>query len=255
MQVRRTLSKFPISKNTGKIMHFDILPSVDKRIANWLETQKKVTEQDKSERYRFSVTLSRAFGCEGYPLAVALKEELEKLDQGRTWTIFDRSLIDNILQDNKISRQVLENFGQKSMFYDSLMASIDSKWTSDADVYELMVKTIISLAEEGRAIFVGRGASVVTAEQKRCFHFRLDASEEYRINSLIERSKKTRDQVLKMMDEKEKEREGFINRFLGCDINAISNYHLVLNNEKNSVDQMAQTIIEHVGLHMKTLLK
>ncbi|MDT8447728.1 MAG: cytidylate kinase-like family protein [bacterium] len=236
-------------------MHFDILPSVDQRIANWLETQKKVAEPDPTAKYRFSITLSRAFGCEGYPLAVALKERLEQLDVGHRWTIFDRSLIDKILQDNNVSRKLLENFGRKNVFYDSLMSNIDPHWTSDADVYELMVKTIMSLAEEGRAIFVGRGASVVTAELKRCFHFRLDASEEYRINSLMDRSKQGRDAVLAMMEEKEKERENFINRFLGCDMNDISNFHLVFNNEKNSVEQMAETITSHVDLHMKTLLK
>lgn len=236
-------------------MHFDTLPSLDNRIKSWLSQEQKNEGLDPSSKYRFTITLSRQFGCEGYPLAVALKEELERRDQGQVWTIFDRALIDKILVDNQISRRVLENFGSKSVFYDSLMSSIVPNWTSDADVYDLMVKTMISLAEKGRAIFVGRGAAVVTQDMKRTFHFRLAGGQEYRIRSLMDRGRMTRDEVIQLMAEKEKEREKFINRFLGTDIASLEHYHLVLNNEKSSVDEMASTLLHHIELHMANLLK
>ena len=234
---------------------FNILPSVDQRIHAWFEQQQKLVQADKNAKFRFSITLSREFGCEAYPLAKALKEELEKEDEGHSWTIFDRALIDQIMVDNKISRTVLEKFGTKNVFYDSLMASIDSNWTSDAEVYELMVKTILSLAEEGRAIFVGRGAAVITQEMNRCYHFRLTAAQEWRIESLMSRSELTRDQVAVMMEEREKERERFITRFLGTSVSSIDNYHLILNNGKSNIDEMAQTIIQHSLMHMDNLVQ
>jgi len=234
-------------------MHEYKLPSIDQSISGWLDQQNREQQQDTNSKFRFSLTLSRQFGCEAYPMAVALKEALEKEDEGQSWTIFDRNLIDKILEETQISRRVLENFGSKSVFYDSLMSSLVPKWTSDADIYELMVKTIISAAQEGRAIFVGRGAAVVTQEMPRCFHFRLSGEREYRIGSLMRRRKLSREEVLSMMKEREAERERFISRFLGSDTAAIDNYHMVLNTEKSSIDQMAQTILRHVKVHMDGL--
>jgi len=234
-------------------MHTTILPSPDQRMSSWFDQQNRVEQLDKNSKFRFSLTLSRQFGCEAYPLAVALKDALEKVDHGQQWTIFDRALIDKILQENQISRRVLEDFGRKSVFYDSLMSSLVPKWTSDADVYELMVKTIISTAQAGRVIFVGRGAAVVTQELPRCFHFRLAGNREYRLDSLMRRRELSREEVLVMVKEREAERERFISRFLGTDTAAIDNYHMVFNTEKSSIDEMSQTILHHVGLHMDGL--
>ncbi|OGG93397.1 MAG: hypothetical protein A2508_00160 [Candidatus Lambdaproteobacteria bacterium RIFOXYD12_FULL_49_8] len=236
-------------------MHFNILPSVDQRIHTWMQQQDKLTKSDKDAKFRFSITLSREFGCEAYPLALALKEKLEAHDPGHQWTIFDRALIDQIMVDNNISRSVLEKFGTKNVFYDSLLSNLDPHWTSDSEVYELMVKTILSLAEAGRGIFVGRGASVITSEMKRCFHFRLIADKEWRIESLMSRGEMTREEVSELMQEREKERERFINRFLGVNINAAENYHLVINNGKSSVEEMARTVIHHSLLHMDNLVQ
>jgi len=234
-------------------MQFDILSSTDKRISGWFDQQHKPSHLDQKSKFHFSITLSRQFGCEGYPLALALKKQMEQIDKGQTWTIFDRALIDTILQNHQISRRILENFGKKSVFYDSLMSSIIPNWKTDADIYELMVRTIISLGEEGRAIFVGRGAAVITQESKRCFHFRLIGDREYRIHSLMQRGRLTRDEVIKLMDEKEQERDRFINRFLSADITAPDKYHMVFNNEKSDVDTIASTIVHHTNLQMKAL--
>ena len=236
-------------------MHLNILPSVDQRIHAWLDQQQKIAQADKDAKFRFSITVSREFGCEAYPVAQALKAQLEAQDEGHEWTIFDRALIDQIMVDNHISRTVLEKFGTKNVFYDSLMSSIDPQWTSDAEVYDLMVKTILSLAEEGRGIFVGRGAGVIAQDMKRCFHYRLSADQEWRIQSLMSRGEMTRDEVVALMEEREKEREHFINRFLSTDINSIDKFHLVLNNGKSNVDEMAQTIISHSLLHMENLVQ
>ncbi len=69
-------------------MLHQLIPSVEKRISSWIEIQKKSKEQMKERiASKLTITISREFGCEGYPLVAALKNKLDE-KTGQVWTIF-----------------------------------------------------------------------------------------------------------------------------------------------------------------------
>ena len=227
-------------------MSLNTLPPIDQRISAWIELQRQANKGPK-EKYDVSITLSREFGCEGYPLALKLKEDLEA-KWGGEWTIFDQLLIDKILAERKISAKLLENIGERSKVLDTLISSLNPRWKTDQDLYEIMVETIHSLAQKGRCIFVGRGAAVVTQDLENCFHFRLEAPKDFRKNSLVKRLSLEPAEAEALMKAQENQREDFINHFLGVDLSEMQYYHAKFNNAKihnNEVSKMMLQTIEN----------
>lgn len=215
------------------------LNSVEDRIAAWLKHQQS---EDKKKDHPYSITLAREFGCEAYPLAERLKELLEK-KTGHAWAIFDHALIDKIIEERNISKEILENLGRRSSFLDGLIGSLSSHWQGEADIYEIVLNTIHSLAQGGNCILIGRGAAVVTQDLDDCYHFRLEAPMEFRVNSLVKRRGMGAKEAKKMIEEGQKQRDGFVNRLLNCKLADSQYYHLVFNNEKIGVESMAKMIL------------
>ena len=225
-------------------MSLNTLPPIDQRISAWVELERQANKGPK-EKYDVSITLSREFGCEGYPLALKLKEDLEA-KWGGEWTIFDQLLIDKILAERKISAKLLESIGERSKFLDTLISSLNPRWKTDQDLYEIMVETIHSLAQKGRCIFVGRGAAVVTQDLENCFHFRLEAPLEFRKASLVQRLSLAPSEADALIKAQENQREDFINHFLGVDLSEMQYYHLKFNNAKIHKDEVSKMMLQTI---------
>lgn len=223
-----------------------LIPSVEQRISTWNELLDKKKKEPKKEKKVQTITISREFGCEGYPLAESLKKKLEA-KTGENWCIFDKALIENILEDHMIARNLLENLGERDWFLDNLISNLMPFWKSDAEIFKLMAETIYGIAQAGNAIIVGRGAAILTQDISHCFHFRMEATESYRIHSLERRINISQDEAKKLMEEKQAKRVRFINKFLDCDVTDIKYYHAIYNNEKLAVDNIAQSIIDFLN--------
>jgi len=223
-------------------MSFNPLAPVDQRIAAWIELQRQAQKGPKS-KHDVSITISREFGCEGFPLALQLKKDMEAR-WGGTWTIFDHMLLDKILEEKHVSLELLERVGERSHLLDSLISSLNPHWKTDQDLYEIMVETIHTLAQNGRAIFVGRGAAVVTQDLENTFHFRLEAPLEYRVNSLVRRSEMSVESVESLIKTNQDRRESFINHFLGVDLKEINFYHMKYNNAKIHNSEISASILQ-----------
>jgi hypothetical protein len=128
------------------------------------------------EQQKPTITISREFGCEAYPMAELLRQQLEKRTK-ESWTLMDKALLDEVAKHHSLSDQVLQNIGDKNRFLDDFLSTFSNRWKSDKDYYRLLSRQIIALAEQGNVILVGRGAPIVTRNMKNCFHFRIYASE------------------------------------------------------------------------------
>jgi hypothetical protein len=138
--------------------------------------------QPAREEHRPTLTLSRQFGCEAYPLAESLAEALTKRT-GQPWTVFDKALIERVSQETRLSEQLLARLGDETRMLDKLAGAIRG-WHTHTDAYEALVRHIVGAAREGNAIIVGRGGAIVAQDLPNCFHFRLEAPLEYRIASI-----------------------------------------------------------------------
>jgi cytidylate kinase len=190
----------------------------------------------------FTITLSREFGCEAYPLAVNLKETLEKSTK-EDWNIFDRDLIEKIRVDNSLNEELLSNIGKRSEFIEELIAKRQPSWKNKSETYKFLAKAIYSISSEGRAIIVGCGAAMITQDIRRAYHFRLIAPENFRIKSIARRTDVPYSEAEKMVSTRHKERKRFFKNFLQSEVVDLNYYHAVYNNDKLSVERIAENIL------------
>ena len=216
--------------------YVSLIPSIEQREAAWIQVRARQAPAPKPLAQP-SVTISREYGCEGFPLALRLQELLGKAS-GSAWTVFDKTLLDKVASDEQLSRDLLHRLGDESHAQDLILSHIGSL-THDV-AYARLVRHLIPIAMEGRAIIVGRGAAVVCQDLKNCFHVRLVGSFEFRAHSMARRLDLPLAEAENLVRAQSKLREKFISKALQVDITASRWYDAIFNNERQSVESIAQ---------------
>lgn len=220
-----------------------LIPSVEHRLAAWEQIQYRLARAAEP-RLRPTLTISRDFGCEGFPLAERLKALFEQAS-GEPWNIYDKSLVEQVARDEDVSPRLLQNLGDMTQLLERLGLHPSSHVTHDA-AFEMVAKAIVQIAALGNAILVGRGSSILCRDLKNCFHFRLEAGFEWRVASIMSRLDMGRDEAEALVKNHSKLREKFINQCLGENLAENKHYHAVFNNERNSVQEVAAAILAYV---------
>lgn len=225
-----------------------LVPSIEQRLAAMVEVARRMrckTETEKRTGHKPTITLSREFGCEGYPVAEQLKELLEHSTK-EPWVIMDKALLEETAKHHDISETVFQSLGHRSLLLDDMIATLTPRWKSEREHYKLLCSQIVSLAEAGNVIIMGRGSSIITQQMNNCLHFRIYASNHFKVRSIARRAKISLQEAETLVEKKQKERVKFIRDFLDRDIADLSLYHLVFNNDKNSAACIARTIADYL---------
>lgn len=226
-----------------------LVPSIEQRLSSLLEVSRRnlrgysITDQSKAKP---TITISREFGCEAFPLTERLKTLLVE-KTGAVWSVMDKALLEEVAKRHDLATEIFETLGEKRhRFVDDVISTFSPRWQSDKDYYRLLCKQIAALATVGNVIIVGRGSSIVTQKMENCFHFRILAPMKFKIRSIRERMNLEPDEAEKLINKKQKQRDAFINDFLCQDVKDPYLYHLIFNNAKNTPDVMARIICNYV---------
>ncbi|MGA2079994.1 MAG: cytidylate kinase-like family protein [Holophaga sp.] len=219
--------------------------SVEERLAGWVriqESRRKVAPA--KQKPHPTVTISRQFGCEGFPLAVRLQTLFEQAS-GEPWHIFDKELIEKVSQDEQISLRVLTTLEEPSRYLEDYGFHPRGSVTTDQALNKIAVH-ILHFAREGNAIIVGRGGAAVCRKLANCFHFRLEAGLDWRVASLMKRLGISRREALERERAQSKLRDHFLQEYLGTDMAHAVFYDAVFNNERHGVEEIAAAIMAYV---------
>lgn len=222
-----------------------LIPSIDKRMGAFIELSRRQEILLGEPPKKPAITISREFGCEAYPMAELLRQQMEQRTK-ESWTLMDKALLDEVAKNHNLSEQVLHKLGEKNRFLDEFLSTFSNRWKSDRDYYRLLCKQIIALAEEGNVIIVGRGGAQVTQRMKNCFHFRMFASPGFKVASISKRLGIEKAEAEALVEKRQKDRDKFIRDFLDRDPYDLNVYHLVFNNDRSSAAKIATTIADYV---------
>jgi len=224
-----------------------LVPSIEMRLRSLLEINRRQDESDASRTKIYpTITVSREFGCEAYPMTVCLKEIMEE-KTGKPWAIMDKALLEEVAKHNQLSEELVSRLGEKkSRIMDEVLATFSPHWKSDNDHFRMLCKYVFSLAEKGNSIIVGRGSGIVTQKLKNCHHFRIYASHAFKVASIARRLEISREDAESIVDKNQKQRDAFIHDYFNIDPYDLRFYNMVFNNDKNSPERMAQIIAEYV---------
>lgn len=221
------------------------IPSVDLRIGSLEEynrrQKEKAAQQHRKPKPRPCITISREFGCTGYPVAEQLREILMQ-QTGDQWVMIDRDILDEVARRHNLSREILENLGEDNRLLDEILATFSPRWKSNSEYFMPLSSHIVALAEQGNVIILEMGGAILTRHIEHSYHFRLFGSEAFKTNSLATRLNMEPQEAEKLMHRQQKLRDHFTRDFLNQDAHDPALYDLLCNNDRCTPEKIARTI-------------
>ena len=218
----------------------------------YLKAQVAVPENTREPR-PLAITISREAGAGGIMIAELLAKRLtaiEKRAATSPWAVFDANLAKQVLEDHKLPPE-LERFITEDTrlpieeIVEELLGLHPSAWK----LVQHTTKTILRLAGLGRAILVGRGASVITARLLNVFHVRLVAPLATRIQHAAEYYRLSEAEAAKLVLERDQARRRYLRRYFNAEIDDPTLYDATLNTGRlgfaGSAEAIEQLALQH----------
>ncbi|NWF89217.1 MAG: cytidylate kinase-like family protein [Ignavibacteriaceae bacterium] len=217
----------------------------------YIETHSK--EKDLHERGKFEkgpcITISRETGAGADIISNKLIEIFQKYKKPNLpdWTIFEKNLIQKVIEDHNLPKTLTEIFDEKK--YSSILSFASEILVGQPSVHTLVYKTtqtILSLAEIGNVIIIGRGGNVVTSNLSNAFHIRLVSTFEDRVKHVTEVYGFDTKQAAEFLKKDDQTRRNYISTYFHKQIDDPLLYHLTINTHRLKHDHAAEIIADAV---------
>lgn len=222
-----------------------LIPSVDLRIGSLEEYNRRQKDKPfskhRKKKPRPCITISREYGCEGYPVAEMLREIMMH-KTGDEWVLIDKAVLEEVARRHNISEEILQTLGENNRIIDEVLATFSPRWKSNQEYFKLLSRHVIALAEQGNVIIVELGGAVITRHLEHSYHFRLYGCEKFKTATLADRLNLAPDDAEKLMHQQQKARDHFTRDFLNNDDHNPALYDLLFNNERCTPEKIARTI-------------
>jgi hypothetical protein len=207
----------------------------------------QVSREDEAPRR--AVTISRQAGSGAHAVAEILAPLLQAHTpkEAPPWTIFDRNLVDKVVQEHNLPERVArfmpeDRTSEIADTMEELFGLHPPSWL----LVRKITETILHLTELGNVILIGRGAAVVTANLGHVFHVRLVSALEKRVQRIQELNHLSKEAALRFVQQEDRGRERYLKKYFKTDVDDPLLYDLVINTDRISHDQAARLIAEAV---------
>lgn len=228
-----------------------LIPSVDLRIGSLEEynrrQKEKITLHHRKPKPCPCITISREYGCEGYPAAERLRK-LMMQKTGDEWVLIDKAILEEVARRHNISEEILQTLGEKNRILDEVLATFSPRWKSDHEYFTLLSRHVVALAEQGNVIILELGGAVITRHIEHSCHFRIYGSDRFKTATLASRLNLDTEKAEMFMKRQQKARDNFTRDFLNHNDHDPALYDIQLNNDRNNAEKIAQIIAGFVVL-------
>ena len=219
------------------------------RQAHLFDLRKRLQQPENKPGQPF-ITISREFGCTGFRLALALQAALNpgRMEEEQ-WSVYDRHVFDFIEGDPEHNRRFFEEHVQRrNLEFEEYLNSTFGAAPSDLALFNRWAHAMRSLAQQGRAIFVGRAAHLVTKDLLGGVHLRVMAPFEWRVaeHARLNGLKETEARTLTRL--KDRERGEFLQRYFGASAADVTPFHLVFNHALVGEEEMVRLVLALLGV-------
>ena len=217
-----------------------------KQIKFWKNS--KNTLKKEPEKPKPFITISRQYGCNASSIAYTIAEELNRNESTDQWRVYDKDIIDKIVEDHNIAESLIETIDtKKRKEISELLRTMLTDYPPQVSVYKKLVKTIQSLSVHGRAIIVGRAGVVITRGLKYGIHVRFIAPLSYRTKQIMKiNNMRNKLKAEKLIETKDKERHDFLTQYVRFDAYNPASYDLTINISRFSQKEIAGIVLSAV---------
>ena len=217
----------------------DIAKMVEKQMRHWeLARAQRVTPQPdvRPPEVAEFVSISRSVASGGSRVATLLGQRLG-------WPVFDREILQAMAGDDQVRARLYERMDERDVNWleDAARWLIGGELRKD-DYFCRLTETILVLARQGHAVFLGRGVDLILPRD-RGLRVRITAPPEQRARTFAERRNVTEALALAEIERIDRERTEFRRRHFGRTANDVARYDLVLNLNCFRPEQAVEVIL------------
>ena len=195
------------------------------------------------------ITVSREFGSGGRSVAKELARRLG-------WDYYDKELVKQVAQETGFDPGFIEDRGEFAATGSMLSYALSSHGTpgvmkgmSAADFLWCMQRgVILSLAEKGRCVIVGRCADYILRQRTDCLHIFIHAPMAARAERIVRLYGESEHSPEQRLQDKDKRRRVNYKHYTGRDWGMSQNYHLSLDSSVVGVEHCPDFILRFAGL-------
>jgi cytidylate kinase len=171
------------------------------------------------------VAISREAGLDAGEIAETVGSKIG-------WKVFDRELLDYMVDHYHWSRIALDHVDEHtvSWFHETFGKWLDEQLVSQAEFVHRLGKIVLLAAQHESMVFVGRGVQFILPREVG-IAVRVIAPKKHRVRRIMERRQCSRQDAEKFIDETDKGRADFVQRYFHHDLADPHLYDLVINLE------------------------
>ena len=144
--------------------------------------------------------------------------------------------------DLKRSLTIMPNYTAPQLFHDK--ASIPDFLITD-DIFRSETEILKGIAEDGSCVIAGRSAFYIFRDHPNHLNVLIQASMEQRIDRVATKRGISRDEARSIIDEVDRGRESYINKYTGTSRYDTRNYDLVINMDGHSEEEAVDIIMKY----------
>ena len=195
------------------------------------------------------VTVSRAYGCPGkltgQELVAALNKKLMLSRDKRHWRMISKEILEESAKELKLDKVTIKEaaHSHQSNIMTSLIQSLSGKfYPGDDKVKRTIADIILTFANEGKVVIVGRAGVVLTRDIQQSIHIKLEAPMEWRVKNVCKMYEVNPDEATKKILEidykRDKLREYYAGKRPGDWL-----YNITFNMDKMTVEEIVATTV------------
>ena len=194
------------------------------------------------------ITISREFGSGGRSVGKRVAEMLDV-------PYYDKELVKQVAVETGFDETFIEHEGEYASPWQSLLSYSFSGIgasghqpmgrLSTADfLWVIQCKVILSLAEKGPCVIVGRCADHILREREDVLNVFIHAPIPYRADRIVRLYGESDSAPEKRLEEKDKRRRAYYKHYTNRDWGKSQNYHLSLDSSLVGVERCARLILD-----------
>lgn len=211
---------------------------VEKQMRNWeiARDQRIEVSAPKRAEVRDFVTIGNIVGAGGREVSALLAAEL-------SWPIFGRQILTAMAGDDQVRARIYKSMDERDLgWFENIFRSVTESDCRKNDYYHRLTETILCLARQGSAVFVGRSADLILPKSKG-LRVKLVASLSHCFQGFAQTNKISLDQARGRVEHIESERGQFVRNHFHIDPHDPTRYDLLINVEHFSTRQVVDLIL------------
>lgn len=193
------------------------------------------------------VTISRQYGCGAFAIAERLADRLNRDGPGWRFSVIDPKALE--ASETEIGERIIEGLSERTRStIEDWIGQLVARRPPEVRVFSHLARSLCSIAARGETILIGRGGAAITRRLTNGVHIRLVAPLAWRISHLKQLPDRAHEAIPSFIRQADRERESFVRKYLGVDINDPDLYDLTLNARRVSEDEQVDLIVRLVLL-------